>query len=238
MAIYGIDLQNTAPGKPRGKLPESIYSALRHIDNAPEFHGAQRSGPNDIPNPNPTVIQADVFEAVLRKRVRDFNTMRDTRAQGVKRGENRDEAFLRLSEGRAPRHVSPLQRRSVVMTWHRRMVMQDGRVKFKDGLFGDATTQDAMLEHEGYFVLIGLDPNDYHAPEVPYLLGNAERIFTMLFKMTAGGFAPDEGELCGLYDLCGRAFKSAALEEGDALNTFDQLLRNLLKESGKMEASE
>lgn len=55
MAIYGIKLQNTAPGAPRGKLPESICSALRHIDNAPEFHRAQRSGPTDTPNPNPDV---------------------------------------------------------------------------------------------------------------------------------------------------------------------------------------
>jgi transposase InsO family protein len=162
MAIYGIELQNTAPGAPRGKLPESIYSALRHIDNAPEFHRAQRSGPTDTPNPNPDVIGEDVFRAVLDKRIRDFNAM-PSRAQQAQGG-SRDAAFERLSQGRIVRHVSPLQRRSVKMTWHKRMVMPDGRVKFAGGLFGDATTQEAMLAHEGKYVLVGIDPTDYSAP--------------------------------------------------------------------------
>ncbi len=162
MSIYGIELQNTAPGAPRGKLPESIYSALRHIDNAPEFHRAQRSGPTDTPNPTPDVIRVDVFEAVLDKRIRDFNAM-PSRAQQAQGG-SRDAAFERLSQGRIGRPVSPLQRRSVKMTWHRRMVMRDGRVKFVGGLFGDATTQEAMLAHEGKYVLVGIDPTNYSAP--------------------------------------------------------------------------
>lgn len=166
MAIYGIELQNTAPGAPRGKLPESIFSALRHVDNSPEFHGAQRSGPNDIPNPNPVPIDIDLFEAVLVKRMCEFNSMTHSRAQGLKKGECRDSAFERLHQGRARRHVSPLQRRSVPMIWKPRKVMGDGRVKFLDGLFGDATTQEAMLHHEGKVVLIGIDPNDYHAPAI------------------------------------------------------------------------
>jgi len=175
MAIYGIELQNTAPGAPRGKLPESIYSALRHIDNAPEFHRAQRSGPTDTPNPKPDVIGIDVFRAVLDKRIRDFNAM-PSRAQQAQGG-SRDAAFERLSQGRLVRHVSPLQRRSVRMTWHKRMVMPDGRVKFAGGLFGDATTQEAMLAHEGKYVLVGIDPTDYSAPamvrgwEEPHLRG-------------------------------------------------------------------
>ena len=162
MAIYGIELQNTAPGAPRGKLPESIFSALRHTDNAPEFHRTQRSGQTDTPNPSPEVVGIDVFEAVLAKRIRDFNAMASRVQQA--QGGSRDAAFERLSEGRTVRHVSPLQRRSVKMTWHKRMVMPDGRVKFAGGLFGDATTQEAMLAHEGKYVLVGIDPTDYSAP--------------------------------------------------------------------------
>lgn len=33
--IYNIQLQNTAPGRPLGKLSSSIFSVLRHMDNAP-----------------------------------------------------------------------------------------------------------------------------------------------------------------------------------------------------------
>lgn len=164
--IYGIELQNTAPGKPRGKLPESIFSALRHVDNSPEFYGAQRSGPNDIPNPNPVPIDLDLFQAVFEKRIREFNSMTNSRAQSLRKGESRNEAFERLSEGRVKRNVMPLMRRSVPMIWKKRKVREDGRVPYLDGFYGDATTQDAMLEHEGTIVLIGIDPKDYHAPAV------------------------------------------------------------------------
>ena len=142
----------------------SIFSALRHITNAPEFHGAQRAGQNDTPNPNPVPIDVDLFKAVFARRAYQFNSMTDSRAQGLKKGESRHAAFERLHEGRTKRLVSPLQRRSVPMIWKRRKVMGDGRVKFLDGLFGDASTQEAMLQHEGKVVLIGIDPNDYHAP--------------------------------------------------------------------------
>jgi hypothetical protein len=110
------------------------------------------------------VIGIDVFEAVLAKRIRDFNAM-PSRGQQAQGG-SRVAAFERLSQGRMVRHVSPLQRRSVKMTWRKRMVMGDGRVKFAGGLFGDATTQEAMLAHEGKYVLVGLDPTDYSAPAI------------------------------------------------------------------------
>ena len=166
MSILGIELQNTAPGAPRGKVPESIFSALRHITNSPEFHGAQRAGQNDTPNLHPVPIDFDLFKAVFARRAYQFNSMTDSRAQGLKKGESRDAAFERLHEGRIKRHVTPLMRRSVPMIWKRRKVMGDGRVKFLDGLFGDASTQEAMLQHEGKVVLIGIDPNDYHAPAI------------------------------------------------------------------------
>ena len=65
--------------------------------------------------------------------------------------------------------------------------------------------------------------------EVPCLLSNAASVFKFLFKLTASGFAPEEGELCALYDLCGRALTEAAGNEGDTLARFDMLLRDLLK---------
>ena len=65
--------------------------------------------------------------------------------------------------------------------------------------------------------------------EMPCLLSNAASVFKFLFKLTASGFAPEEGELCAIYDLCGRALTVAADNEGDTLARFDMLLRDLLK---------
>jgi transposase InsO family protein len=127
--IYGIKLQNTAPGAPRGKLPESLFSALRHVKNAPEFFGAQRSGPNDIPNPNPVPVEFALFKAVFEKKIREFNSMTDSRAQGLRKGESRNQAFVRMHDGRPRRDVTPLMRRSVPMmagfnTWTASMAMR------------------------------------------------------------------------------------------------------------------
>ena len=41
--IYEIELVNCAPRKGWAKLVESLYSVLRHVDNDPMFHGAQRA---------------------------------------------------------------------------------------------------------------------------------------------------------------------------------------------------
>ena len=65
--------------------------------------------------------------------------------------------------------------------------------------------------------------------EVPCLLSNAASVFKFLFKLTASGFAPEEGELCAIFDLCGRALTNAADNEGETLARFDMLLRDLLK---------
>ncbi len=164
LKICGIEASNTGVGKARSKQSESIYSVLRHTDNDPVLFLAQRPGPNDAPNPDPLPLAEDLFAAFIAQEIARFNADTTSRAQGLRRGESRVAAFARLSEGRIARHASPLQRRSVRMKWHEKTVMQDGRIKFDQGLWGDENTQAAMLRHVGHKVLIGIDPNDYRAP--------------------------------------------------------------------------
>lgn len=64
--------------------------------------------------------------------------------------------------------------------------------------------------------------------EMPYLLHHAASVFQLLSRMTSSGFVPDESDLCGLYDLCGRGLAAAADNEGEALAQFDVTLRSVL----------
>lgn len=164
LKLFGIKLQNTAPNHGQSKVPETVFSIMRRFDNDPAFHGAQRSGPNDTPNANPEPVDIVLFEKALEQYVHDFNTRKGSRAEGIRPGECRNDAFARLSKGRAFRGVQPFQSRAVRMKWHKKTVMQDGRVRFDGGLFGDASTQEAMLKYAGKKVLVGIDPNDYRAP--------------------------------------------------------------------------
>lgn len=164
--IYGIDLVNCAPRKGWAKIVESIYSVLRHMDNDPVFNAAQRSGPTDTPNPDPVPVEMALFTRMVEREFERFNADRDSRALGLKKGENRNEAFERLSEGGPARAVSPLQRRMARVKFKRVMVQQDGRIKFEGGVWGDETTQAGMLTHAGKWVLAGFDPKDYHAPAI------------------------------------------------------------------------
>ncbi|MCA8878615.1 MAG: hypothetical protein KDA73_01395 [Rhodobacteraceae bacterium] len=161
--ILQIELRNTGIKNGKAKLPESIYSALRHVDNAPEFHGAQRSGPNDPPNPNPDPISLELFEAVLEREIAAFNA-EPCRAQQA-RGGSRDAAFDRLHQGRIKRQVTPLQRRRCKLRWKPLKVRPEGRVIVQGvGYYGTEVTQSWMLDHDGRTVLVGYDPNDYRAP--------------------------------------------------------------------------
>jgi hypothetical protein len=74
--------------------------------------------------------------------------------------------------------------------------------------------------------------------EVPYTLSAAASVFGMLHKMTAAGFAPEEGELCGLYELCQRGLEAAAEKEGGELSDLDELLRWSLSKYPKKEEEE
>ncbi len=76
------------------------------------------------------------------------------------------------------------------------------------------------------------------ASEVPYMLSAAASVFGMLHKMTAAGFAPEEGELCGLYQLCQRGLDAAAEKEGKELSDLDSLLRSHLSKYPKKEEEE
>lgn len=164
--IYGIELVNCAPRKGWAKLVESVYSVLRHVDNDPVLNGAQRSGPTDTPNPDPVPVDMALFKRVIEREIERFNSDRDSRAMGLKKGENRNEAFERLSEEGPARAVSPLQRRMARVKFKRVMVQQDGRIMFEGGKWGDETTQTRMLAHAGTWVLAGFDPNDYRAPAI------------------------------------------------------------------------
>lgn len=74
--------------------------------------------------------------------------------------------------------------------------------------------------------------------EIPYVVGNAASIFRMLHKFAAGGFEADEGELCSLYELCGRGLQAVAEKEGEALTRLDMVLRDVMKPYAKKELDE
>lgn len=75
--------------------------------------------------------------------------------------------------------------------------MPDGRLKFAGGLFGDATTQEAMLAHEGRHVLVGIDPTDCCAPAMERGSADAHLRGRVLIKKLPAGEAcsanSDEG---------------------------------------------
>jgi hypothetical protein len=166
--IYGMELKNCAPGKGWAKLVESVYSVLRHVDNDPVFNGAQRSGPTDAPNLDPKPVDIALFRAFIGQEIARFNANRDTRAQGINKGENRDEAFERLSKGRIYRPVTPLIHRRVRAYFKPALVSQVGQVHFDGGTWGDETTQTGMLRHAGTKVLVGFDPQNYSAPAMVF----------------------------------------------------------------------
>ncbi len=71
--------------------------------------------------------------------------------------------------------------------------------------------------------------------ELPYTLGYAASVFGMLARITSAGFAPEEGELIGLYSLCQRGLDATAEKEGEALSQLDMILRSALHHYPKKE---
>ncbi len=59
-----------------------------------------------------------------------------------------------------------------------------------------------------------------------------------LFKLTAGGYAPEKGALCSLYKLCGHGLDAGREREGNALNQRDMVLRSVLANYPEGEAAE
>ncbi|TCP43365.1 putative transposase [Rhodovulum marinum] len=164
LKIIGAELRNKGVGAKTSNLQENVWSHLRHVDNDPRFHGAQRPGPNDPTPPNGEPVPLEVFEAVLAEAIHDLNTATDNRVKGLLKGESRAEAFERLLKGNRRRVLADFHRRRLAMTWKLKTVREDGRIAFDGGLFGDHTTQREMLRHVGKKVLVGFNPKDFDAP--------------------------------------------------------------------------
>ena len=66
--------------------------------------------------------------------------------------------------------------------------------------------------------------------EIPCLLSNAAGAFAMLHSGYAGGFLDgDNGAAC-ILDLCARAFRAAAEQEGEAIGMLDRKLREAISD--------
>lgn len=65
--------------------------------------------------------------------------------------------------------------------------------------------------------------------EVPYLLNHAARVFELLSSAHASGALDCHEGWPSLFELCGRAFNSAAEKEGEAILMLDGKLRPLLR---------
>lgn len=178
--FLGIEVVNHGPRMAWAKFVESLNSALRHVDNDPAFHRAQRSGPTDAPNPDPVPVLIAVFEAVLKRAIDALNADTESRAQGLQKGESRNAAFQRLSAGRTARWPSPLQLRWMRLSWHRHKVTNAGQVKHDGYFWGDGTTQKAMLHYADQWVVIGIEPDNPLAPAMIYEWNDAERAGRLL----------------------------------------------------------
>lgn len=167
---------NHGPEMAWAKLPESINSILRHGDNDPVFHRAQRSGPKDAPNPNPVPVDFALFRRVIEMEFAAINADTESRAKGLRKGECRNDAFERLSDGRFGREPTPLQKRWMGLKWDIFTVTGNGQVEIPSlgRVWGDGTTQTTMLDYAGKKVVVGIDPSDPAAPAMVYEWGVAE----------------------------------------------------------------
>lgn len=164
LSILQIELANTGVAAKKSNLQENVWSHLRHGDNHPLFHGAQRPGPNDPDVAKGAPVPIEEFERVVAKSIADLNASTDNRVKGLRKGESRDMAFERLSKDRPARIVTPLMKRRLGMVWKRKTVQPDGCIRFDGGLFGDASTQGVMLNFVGKQVLVGFNPDDFKLP--------------------------------------------------------------------------
>ncbi|MFN3970891.1 MAG: hypothetical protein ACK4L4_05880 [Gemmobacter sp.] len=166
--FLGIEVINHGPRMAWAKLPESLNSVLRHLDNDPVLHRAQRTGPNDAPNPDPVPVPVALFRAALDHAIRAINADTDSRAKGLRKGESRNAAFQRLSAGRIANWPTPLQRRWMRLKWHTLTVTEAGQIRQDNRFWGDDTTSRAMLRYAGEKVVVGIDPADLTAAAMVY----------------------------------------------------------------------
>lgn len=177
-----IEVTNHGPRMAWAKLPESINSVLRHVDNDPAFYRAQRSGPMDAPNPDAVPVPIALFRAVLDRAIADVNSNTESRAKGLRKGESRNAAFRRLAEGVVAREPSPLQRRWMRLSWHRLKVLASGQVRIGPRYWGDASTQRAMLHYADQWVVIGIEADNPHAAAMVYEWNDTSRTGRMLLE--------------------------------------------------------
>ncbi|MBZ0129481.1 MAG: hypothetical protein K8F59_10220 [Rhodobacteraceae bacterium] len=71
--------------------------------------------------------------------------------------------------------------------------------------------------------------------EVSYLLNHAENIFALLYSGVTSGCLDGHVGITSLFELCGRAFRSAAEVEGEAILMLDAKLRIALGERARAE---
>ena len=177
----GIEVTNHGPRMAWAKLPESLNSAFRHLDNDPVFHRAQRTGPNDAPNPNPVPVPIALFRAALDGAIAALNANTESRAKGLRKGECRNSAFARMYNG-LRRDPSPLQARWMRLKWHLKTVRENGQIVIGDAVWGDGTTQRAMLHYAEKRLLIGIDPKDASAPAMVYEWNEVTRAGKLLLE--------------------------------------------------------
>lgn len=67
--------------------------------------------------------------------------------------------------------------------------------------------------------------------EVPYLLTHASNIFTLLYSVYGSGIKLDDPGFVSMFELCGRAFKNAAEQEGESIAELDRLMRNAMSDN-------
>lgn len=150
------------------KIVESLNSVIRHMDNDPVFFRAQRTGPNDAPNPNPVPVSIALFRAKLDEAIAEINADSTSRAKGLLKGECRNAAFQRLSVGRVANWPRPLQLRWMRFKWQVAKVSTAGQISYKDYTWGDMTTQRRLTDFAGKQVAIGFDPENPSADAMVY----------------------------------------------------------------------
>ncbi len=127
--MLGKEVTNHGPRQAWAKIPDSINNAMRHLDNDPVFHKAQRVGPNDAPNPDP--VSVALFRAALAEDIALFNADTVIRTMGAAAGECRNATLQRFAEGRQSRWPTPLHIRQLRCKWHLDKITKEGQVVVK-----------------------------------------------------------------------------------------------------------
>jgi hypothetical protein len=81
------------------------------------------------------------------------------------------------------------------------------------------------------------DRVDTALSETPYLLHNMHQVCDLLSSGIIGGFIKsDDPGVSGVLELCGRALKAAALQEGEALQILERKVRTSVGDNAQRRA--